>query len=194
MPPVDIHSLDNPAFTAFQNSATVALEPGYAGVFGTPLADPPAGTRMVIDYVSVQCQTPPRTSINSAVVGATELVTPTLALGRTFQIPLRDQGVDVFGNAIFVGGLSVRLYSDPALFGSGVTAGALRSTGTGTSTCFFTIMAHVVPLPPGGTVNASVGASLSKTEPRELILPYTGLLPPEALSPPDGTVVKLELQ
>lgn len=194
MPPVDVHDLDNPAFSSFQDSGTVTIDPGFGGVFGSPLADPPPGTRMVIEYVSVRCSTPPGSAINVASVGVTERTSPTSTISRTFQIPVHDQGVDGFGSANFVGGQTVRLYSDAGLTGSGVTAGAVRSSGTGTSVCFFSVMGHIVPLPPPGPVNVPVGASLSKPEPQELILPYTGVLSPEALNPPDGTVVKLEVQ
>jgi len=192
---VNVRSLDNPAFSAFQSSGIVNIGPGFAGVFGVPVAEVPEGTRLVIEYVSVICATPAGTAVNNASVGVTQLFGSGGSVSRQFQIPLRDQGVDAFsGGPNLVGALSTRLYADRGLGagGIGVTAGAVRSTGMGNTACFFSIDGHLVALSADSLVSNPPATSADGAELQELILPYRGVLQEEALSPPEGTVVKLK--
>ena len=195
MPPVDVHNLDNPAFSAFAAQVNVQMDPPFAGTFGTPLADPPPGTLLVIEFLGVQCTVPAGQVMNNAVVAVTNSVNGNGFMGSPFPIPLNHQGTDPLGKEVFVGALSVRMYDVSTPGPGSVNVGAARSNGTGVATCIFTLQGHLVPLPPGatgtGAASASAGDSLP---PQELVLPYTGILAPEALNPPPGTIVKFEAQ
>jgi len=138
----------------------------------------------------VSCSSPAGIVVNSASVVTTERPSPTAVVYRSFEVPLNDRGVSQ-GRAYFIGALSTRLYSDQPNTGAGVRASVLRSDGTGAAWCVFSIAGHVVPLSPSDAIAAPIEANTTKG-PQEVVLPYTGVLPPEAFSPPPGTVVKLE--
>jgi hypothetical protein len=140
-----MRDVENPARTSFQASATVVLDPPFAGVFGTPLFDVPAGRRAVIEHVSARCSSPSGSPIVQAVVGVTEL-TPLGSNTRSFQVPLAFQGSDPFVGPLYIGSLTTRLYSDRGSAGGGVTAGAGRANGTGSGSCNFTISGHTIGL------------------------------------------------
>lgn len=189
---VDVRRLDNPALTAFQSSGTVNVTEGFVGVFGPPIAEVPEGTRLVVEYASVLCDTPAGNSVGSASLSVTERTSSGGTISRSFQIPLNDQGAGGFSDSNFVGGLSTRLYADRGLGGIGVSGGVLRASGSGDTNCFFSISGHTVPLDSSsGTLSTQAARAAGTMSMQELILPYTGRLPKEALQPPDGTVVKL---
>lgn len=186
---VAVQSLDNPAFTAFQSGNTVIVPEGFVGVLGTDIAEVPEGTRLVIEYASVLCDTPLGNTVGIASLGATQRTSPSSSINRTFQIPLNNQGAGGFSASNFVGGLSTRIYSDRGLFSGGVTGNVLRASGTGETTCFFSIAGYTVPL--GGS-STEVALASATEPPEELVLPYTGQLPLEAFQSLDGTVVYLQ--
>lgn len=185
MPPVDVHDLDNPALSAFSATTAVKLDAPFFGLIGQTLATPPPGTDLVIEFLGVQCTVP-----NGQVVTTAELFVTTGTVHSVFPIPLTPQGTDIFGDN-FVGALSVRLYATPSSTSDSVKVGVFRSDETGLLECDFSLEGHLVPLPPSATATASVGEA---QPPQELILPYTGILAPEATNPPPGTIVKFEAQ
>lgn len=51
----DSIDMANPARSAFQADRIVTLDPGVGGVLAAPLADLPAGERLTVEFVSMQC-------------------------------------------------------------------------------------------------------------------------------------------
>jgi len=144
-----VKDVENPALTPFQSSGTVTIDPGFGGVFGTPVASIEEGQRLVVEHVSANCNSPSGNAVTSVSVGITMLTSPSSSVSRTFQIPIRYQGTASFGGPTYVGSLATRLYADRGLgsSGVGVTGGVLRETGTGSSSCFISISGHTVTLP-----------------------------------------------
>jgi hypothetical protein len=144
--PVPTRDVENPARTPFQASAPIALDPPFAGVFGTPLYEVPAGKRAVVEYASVRCSSPAGNPMTQAVVQVTELLEGGGSISRSFEIPIAFQGTDAFSGPLYIGGLGMRLYSDRGPSGGGITAGASRASGSGSGSCSFAISGHLVTL------------------------------------------------
>ncbi len=140
-----MRDVENPARTPFQASGTIDFSPPFAGVFGSPLFDVPAGRRAVIEYASVRCFSAAGNPIVSAVIQVTEL-TGGGSISRSFQIPITFQGTDAFSGPLYIGGLTTRLYSDRGLSGGGVTIGASRASGSGSGSCAFAISGHTIAI------------------------------------------------
>jgi hypothetical protein len=140
-----VRDVENPARTPFASSGTVTVDPGFAGVFGTPIADVPANKRLVVEYVSVTCSTPAGNEPNQVSVGATLAVSGGGTITRSYQIPIQPQG-DPASPTRFVGGLQTTLYADRQIGGGGVSGNVLRETGTGTTTCSFSLNGHLISI------------------------------------------------
>jgi hypothetical protein len=143
--PAIVRDVENPALSPFTASATLTISPGYAGAFGSPLAEVPDGMRLVIEHVSVIC----RNTVSNPIVSASISVTERTSIGsvsRPFQVPLGYQGNASIGGYTYVGSLSTRLYSDRGISGGGVTMGADRTSGDGTGSCSFAISGHTISL------------------------------------------------
>jgi hypothetical protein len=141
-----VRDVENPARTPFQSSTTITMDPPFAGVFGTPLFEVPVGRRAVIEYATARCSSPSGNPIVQVVVQVTELLSGGGSISRSFQIPVGFQGVDAFSGPLYIGGLTVRLYSDRGAAGGGVTAGASRSSGSGNASCTVTISGHTIAI------------------------------------------------
>ena len=140
-----VRDVENPARTPFAASGTVTVGPGFAGVFGTPIADVPQNTRLVVDYVSVSCSSPVGNAPTLVSVGATLASSGGGTITRNYQIPIQPQG-NLASPTTFAGCLQTTLYADRQIGGGGVSGNVLRETGSGTTTCSFTLNGHLISL------------------------------------------------
>ena len=137
-----VRDVENPARTPVADSGTTTVDPGFVGVFGTPIAEVPENTRLVVEYVSVSCTTNAGNPVVVTSLGVVEAVASG-TITRNFQIPIQYQGTGAFG-AVYVGALATRLYADRGFSGVGVISAVQRANGTGTTSCTFSVSGHTV--------------------------------------------------
>ncbi len=142
-----VRDAENPARSALNAEAQVFLNEGSGASSGTVFANIPADRRLVIEYVSVHCQTPVGNPMVTASLKVIELFDSGLFTEQSFHVPLNAQGNNTSGQAIYVAGLTTRLYADPRPDTGGqggVSAEASRQSVAGYSECTFRISGHTV--------------------------------------------------
>ncbi|MCB1863161.1 MAG: hypothetical protein H6964_09910 [Chromatiaceae bacterium] len=137
-----VRDVENPARTPLADSGTTTVDPGFVGVFGTPIAEVPVNTRLVIEFVSVSCTTDAGNPVTVTSLGIVEAVSGG-TITHNFQIPIRFQGTGAFGS-VYVGALATRLYADRGIGGVGVISSVQRTNGTGTTNCSFSVSGHTI--------------------------------------------------
>lgn len=137
-----VRDVENPARTPYASSGTTTVDPGFVGVFGTPIATVPTGKRLVVEFASVSCTTDSGNPVTVTSLGIVQRVS-TGTITRNFQIPIQSQGSGAFG-AVYVGALATRLYADPGLSDVGVITSVQRTNGTGTTNCSFSVSGHTI--------------------------------------------------
>ena len=135
---VPMFGTDNPAFQAFQKSATLSTSALTGGVNITTV---PAGKRLVIEFVSVNVRLlRPWVPVNTVTITST-----VAGVFAAHRLVLFGQGFDDFGNVqVSAAAQQVRLYADP---GTIVTGFLTRSGNVGFATVNFEISGYFVDLP-----------------------------------------------
>jgi hypothetical protein len=148
-----------PAANVNDSAKTAFISEGYGSVTATvstvgaaqalPIAQIPAGNRLVVENVSVTCTAfAPTTGAGPYLVQIQyALNTPTVFGGyQPLNVPIQSQGSDGLGDNYFVGSLATRVYVDHT-GGSDVLGYFYSPAGSGTTACNFYLSGHLVPYP-----------------------------------------------
>lgn len=140
-----MRDVENPARTPVTVSTNATLSPGIGGSFGNPIYTVPAGKRLVLEFVAVNCTSPGGGRANLINIGVIQALGGGSFTTRSFALTITDHGTDAFGTRHSTASQLVRLYADSAPFTS-VNLGVSRSEASATMTCSADISGHLITL------------------------------------------------
>jgi hypothetical protein len=140
-----MRDVENPARTPVIVSVTETISPGVGGSFGNPIYTVPAGKRLVLEFVAVDCTSGGGDRANLINIGVVQALGGGSFATRTFPLAITDHGTDAFGTRHSTASQVVRLYADSTPFGS-VNFGVSRSAAVATMTCSADISGHLITL------------------------------------------------
>ena len=133
-------TMADPAHTAYQEEATIDINPGDFGP-GIIFKHVPAGKRLVIEHVSVRAELPPGQTARASIVVSLE------GQPVSHWLVMVGQGTVIgtpTNRAVFVASQTTRLYADP---GGGWGVNTERDSDVGGGVAYASISGYFVDLP-----------------------------------------------
>lgn len=142
-----VRDVENPARTPLQDYGNATFPMNFINT-QISLASLPSGQRLVIEYVSVRCETDADDNISRVSIGVYKKTGGGGWAQYYFPITVQKQGNTYDGKASWVAAQSMRLYSDSVLAGSTAHYVDVRHAKTAsTPTCSAFLSGYTIAAP-----------------------------------------------